>query len=140
MTSGEKNQIHCLERIQTMDWSEILAVPPNELSTKKLELIKSNLSSVDSNDLTADQLRGFFELSCFIIENSINDDQKSPKRGKYFIFIQCTEQTIVSLFSYSSFYIQYYYTADREAGRKKVTVTNEKDESYYIETIQEVSE
>lgn len=97
------------ERIQTMDWSEILAVSPNQLSTEKLELIKNNLSSVDPNELTADQLRGIFELSCFIIEKSINDDQTSPKRGKYFISIRCTKhnkQRPWSFFSYSFLYIQ----------------------------------
>lgn len=93
-----------------MDWNEILAVSPNKLSTEKLELIKNNLSSVNSNDLTVDQLRGFFVLSCFIIEKSINDDQKSPKPGKYFVFIQCTNKQS-SLFSYSSSHTYVYYIA-----------------------------
>lgn len=59
-----------------MDWSNILSIPPNELTLGVLEAIPNHLSSVNVNELSVDDLRKFFELSRFIINRLSNDVHK----------------------------------------------------------------
>lgn len=65
-----------------MDWSNILSIPPNELTLGVLEAIPNHLSSVDVNELSVDELRNFFELSRFLINRLSNDVQKTKTLGK----------------------------------------------------------
>lgn len=65
-----------------MDWSNILTIPPNELTLGVLEAIPNHLSSVDVNELSVEELRNFFELSRFLINRLSNDVHKNKTLGK----------------------------------------------------------
>lgn len=61
-----------------MDWSDIVSTSPNKLSTEALAFARINLSSVDSGALNTEQLRKFFELSCFLLQH----EPQSIQNGK----------------------------------------------------------
>ncbi|XP_055318324.1 uncharacterized protein LOC129576756 [Sitodiplosis mosellana] len=92
-----------------MDWSNVLSIPPNELTLGVLEAIPNHLSSIDVNELNIEELRNFFELSRFLINRLSNDVQKHKTLGK------------------------------DSVGDKKLLKGSETNESYYIQTIQELN-
>lgn len=69
-----------------MDWTEILSTAPNELSADTLDFIKNNISTVDASALNVQQLRKFFELSCFIIQRFTDDAKNAEEKGKCYMF------------------------------------------------------
>lgn len=68
-----------------MDWTNILSIAPNELTTGVLEAIPNHLSSVDINELNEEELRKFFELSRFLIQKLSNEthETKTSRNGKF---------------------------------------------------------
>lgn len=65
-----------------MDWSNVLSLPPNELSLKELEAIPNHLSSIDASTLSTKELVKLFELSRFIIHRLSNDSKVNRKPGE----------------------------------------------------------
>lgn len=59
----------------TTNWTEILKMSPTELDFDTLEFVRSNLPMIDANSLNSDELRKYFELSCFLIKNDSASDK-----------------------------------------------------------------
>lgn len=118
-----------------MDWSTILSVSPNELNVEELESIPKHLCSVDPNALSNEELKQFFELNRFLINHLSNETQGKMKmnKGKFICIFWC-------------FVTDKMFTICRFVGisqadsllEKKLVKGSDTDESYYIQTIQEV--
>lgn len=119
-----------------MDWSNILSIPPNELTLGVLEAIPNHLSSVDANQLSVEELRNFFELSRFLINRLSTDGQKQKTLGKgqlkWSKGLRFFPQFHRRFFSINNFRLDVI-------GDKKLLKGGDTDETYYIQTIQEVT-
>lgn len=120
-----------------MDWTNVLSIQPNELTAGVLEAIPYHLSSIDVNELSEDELRKFFELNRFLINRLSNDTKKKKTLAKgQYINDDAKKMLHKMLTNFIEFtpYLPLDLNADKNLAKDSAA-----DESYYIQTIQEVS-
>lgn len=120
-----------------MNWLSVLSVPPNRLSAKDLESIPNHLSSVDANALSTVELRKFFELNRFLINRLSNDShRKNSQTSKGNIRI--SSSFCLFKHDFCDWEIPIWKSIELRVD-KKLLKGSDTDESYYIQTIQELN-
>lgn len=125
--------------ITSMDWSNILSKTPDELTAEVLETIPYHLSSVDANSLSIKELRQFFELNRFVINQLSDGIQRNRQSEK-------SKSICIQTFFYMILFFHWMIFSKSVIGcsldlsvNENLQKTSYTDESYYIQTIQEVS-
>lgn len=67
-----------------MNWSEILGIPLNDLDLETIESIQAQLPLVDANTLDQNELRKFFNLSCYVITKLSDNVTITTEKAKKF--------------------------------------------------------